>query len=92
MCPTAIPSISPFGSELLKRTENANRTHGRYGAEKMKRPRKDNLMAGFRLDHIYTRENDSGDPRKGRPAMGDNMSKEAAAYKISHAKSAVFPR
>lgn len=53
MCPTAMP-IRSTRTEFPKRREKASRTHGKYGAWKLSRPKKFIRTYGFRLLHTYT--------------------------------------
>ena len=46
------------------------RTQGKYGAVKTRRPRKLNLVSGFLLDQMYTRELLRAEPKKGMESIG----------------------
>lgn len=79
LCPTITPQISSFGTVPCSTSENAISTHGRYGAVNTSRPKKLNLVSGFRLLQMYTSELDSADPRKGIESIGESASRRVVA-------------
>ncbi len=80
--------ISSFGMVPCSSSEKPMSTHGRYGAEKTSRPRKLRRVFGSRRLQMYTRLDDSGEPRKGIDTSGDSSSSDTLAYSSSHAKRA----
>lgn len=63
-------------------------TQGRYGAVKTKRPRKLSLVSGFLRPQIYTRLEESEEPKNGSDRKGDAMRRADVAYNRSQAKCA----
>ena len=79
LCPTITPQISSFGTVPCNTKLNAIKTHGRYGAVNTSNPRKLNLVSGFLLLHMYTKELDKADPRKGMLSIGERASRSVVA-------------
>ena len=77
--PTITPQISSFGTVPCRTRLNAIKTQGRYGAVKTSSPRKDSLVSGFRLLHMYTKVELSAEPRKGIESSGERQRSNVVA-------------
>ena len=73
------PQISSFGTVPCSTRLKAIKTHGRYGAVNTSSPRKESLVSGFRLLHMYTSVELRAEPRKGMESSGERQRREAVA-------------